>query len=145
MKQYHANLYGPNTPLALIEFIEEELAGQEGALGFHRRNKIIIDYGNPLTGRAWADNATGYLKLVGCTPPGLVLLKTPKSKVGTPVLMNNVVRVQIAKGGIKYRHPLYHTHLDKPLVIEEENTDGRALRRISLGRHGSTAEVEGST
>lgn len=122
-----------------MEVIEEEINVHEGYLGFHRRaRKLTLDYGNTLTGRAWADNATGYIELAA--DGSVVIKKTERSKTVEPVLLHNIVRIT-SGAQVCYKHPLFHTHLDKPPVIEETAAvDARALRRISIGRHGSTAE-----
>ena len=54
-RQYHKGLYGANTPLALVELIESEVGSDpEDLLAYHRRRKLTIQYGNPLSGKAWA-------------------------------------------------------------------------------------------
>lgn len=137
MKQYRKGMYGPNTPLALVEFIEEELGLEGMYLGFHRMHKLTIQYGNPLSGKAWVDKpVSGYIEADPSNPLQLIIKASDKRKAHEIVLMNNIVRIS---DGLKvlYRHPLYHTHTDKPPVIEESQDSGRAHRRVSIGRNAS--------
>lgn len=140
MKQYRKGLYGPNTPLALVEFIEEELGLIDEYLGFHRKRKLTIQYGNPLTGKAWVDKPiTGYIEVDPSNPEQLIIKKWENRKAHDFVLMNNIVRIT-SGATMHYRHPLFHTHSDVPPVIEESHdTGGRALRRVSVGRNASNS------
>jgi citrate lyase synthetase len=141
MKQYRKGLYGANTPLALVEFIEEELGLAKEYLGFHRARKLTIQYGNPLTGKAWIDSPTsGYIEIDPTNPTQLIIKSSTKRKAYDVVLMNNIVR--IASGTtVHYRHPLFHIHTDQPPIIQESNTDVRAFRRIVVGRNDSSNQT----
>ena len=132
--QYRKGLYPPTVPLALVELIETELA-----YGFHYQRKLTIQYGNPVTGKAWVDKpVTGFLSVID--GPQLVLKKNQSRKAHDVVLLGNIVRVE-TPSRVLYRHPTYHTHAEAQPEITEQNTD-RALRRISIGRHGSTSSEQ---
>ena len=153
-RQYHKGLYGANTPLALVELIESEVGSDpEDLLAYHRRRKLTIQYGNPLSGKAWAGtpgapaHITGFIGLSKPTVDGealqLHIKKYEGRKAHDVVLLNNIVRVMMSGGSVLYRHPLYHTHEDKPPVIEEnQDTGGRALRRVAVSRHGSDSSEQ---
>jgi hypothetical protein len=140
---YHKGLYGPNTPIALVAFIEEELEASQAYLGFHRKRKLTIQYGNTLTGKAWVDKpVTGFIELLeaeGGTEPilrQLIIKKQSGRKTHDVVLINNIVRIS-TEYSVHYRHPLFHTHSEKPPVVEETQSTGRALRGVRLGRNAS--------
>jgi hypothetical protein len=137
-KKYHDGLYGPTTPLALIECLEVQVGTSYDPLAYHRAQKVTIQYGNPTTGRTWGDlPVTGFLALTGTETPTVVLKTTPKSKTGTPVLLGNIVRITSART-VLYRHPTFHIHIDTPPVVEEthDNAD-RALRRVAFRNNDS--------
>ena len=130
-KLYHAGLYSPQTQLALIECIENELALVNDPIGFHRQQKLTIKYGHPWTGKAWIDEpVTGFLLLVGGE---LVLQSSKRGKTAQVVLTHFIVRIS-SGAETKYRHPLYHEHTEKPPTVIETKPAQRAVRRISFSR-----------
>lgn len=147
-RTYHPEWYGPNVPRQLIDFFEEQYRRRQealqrdcGALGRAlaiQGHRYRLHYGNPTTGRAWGDADEGYLSMSTGIAARFITLRNSASTGGPAVLMDNIIKVEMTKGGVViYRHPTYHTHEDKP-PEDTGPTDGRALRRVVLGRHGST-------
>jgi hypothetical protein len=137
MLHYHKGVYGPNTPIALVEFIEGELGLEGACLGFHRHRKLTIQYGNPLTGKAWVDKpVVGYIELAPENPTQLIIKKQSSRKAHDVVLINNIVRIA-TDYSVHYRHPLFHTHSEKPPVVEETQNTGRAFRGVRVNHNAS--------
>jgi len=132
-ESYNPELYTPNTPLAVIQFFEKELA-----IPYERQKalckRVRIHYGNTVTGRAWGDTDTGYITLSCGDDPELITLRTLDASQGTPVMMGNIIKIETTRGKqALYRHPHFHTHDEAPPAVQEP-ADTRAPRRISIAR-----------
>jgi len=131
---YYPDLYGPHTPLQLIVFFERQL--QYLASHTYLGERFRFHYGEPLTGRAWGDCDTGYVSMSTGTQPAPIVLHNCNSTGGPAILMNNIVKIEATLGNrVIYRHPRFHTHDEEPPEVVT-STENRALRRISLVRHG---------
>lgn len=134
MATYYADLYGPDTPLAIIEFFEEELQhlANDDAVFFNERHRF--HYGEPLTGRAWGDHDEGYVSMSSGEAPVPIVLYNRQSTGGPAILMSNIIKIETTLGKRTiYRHSRFHTHDEAPPPVKE-SSDNRAPRRISLAR-----------
>ncbi len=132
------DLYGPDTPLAIIEFFEEELRHVADTSAVFFNERFRFHYGEPLTGRAWGDHDEGYVSMSNGEAPVPIVLYNRHSTGGAAILMNNIVKIEATLGGrVIYRHPRFHTHDEAPLPVKE-SIDNRAPRRISLARSEGT-------
>jgi len=132
---YYTDLYGPDTPLAIIEFFEEELQhlANDSAVFFNERYRF--HYGEPLTGRAWGDHDEGYVSMSNGEAPVPIVLYNRQSTGGPAILMSNIIKIEATLGKRTiYRHPRFHTHDEVPPPVVE-SVDNRAPRRISLARN----------
>ena len=86
----------------------------EAAVRAHYKSgtRIRIHYGDTETGQDWGDvyDVAGYVSQSTGREPILLLVNNSRSMGGSPILLDNIVRVRSAArrdGGDIYRHPTY--------------------------------------
>jgi hypothetical protein len=94
----NGTFYSDNTPGNLIKVLELLVASQE---------RVTIHFGNISTGQVWADaTESGYLGRSHPEGHGLIMLPTRKSKSGTYLTTEHIIKITAKGGRIVYQGPI---------------------------------------
>jgi hypothetical protein len=99
--------YGGKTPAAVVEILE--LYRNPGPANRPvDKVRLVLEYGDPETGKSWGDTETGYIGRSTGTQPIPLVIPNSASTGGDGVLDHCIVRIRTALGKhILWSHPTY--------------------------------------
>lgn len=98
---FNGTYYDDRTPSVVVAMLEAARISRP-------RLRIVVEYGDAATGRAWGDSESGYVSRSTGTTPIPILVHNARSMGGGGLLDHCIVRMRYARGGrVLYAHPNY--------------------------------------